>query len=326
MQQSQTPVRPDQNNCASGTMTPASTAAPASSTRWKRVLREPLVHFLVIGLVLFISYRAMHPEAESPDQSRQIVLTEDDLFQISAAWLAQGRPAPTADQMQSLIEAKVREEVLCREGLALGLDKDDTIVKRRLAQKMEFLAEDMSNLAEPSPQELKSWFESNRERFALQPRISFRHLYFSPDQRGEKAQQAAAGALETLGGKPAEAPEAAALADPFMLQDIYADRSFGQVATSFGPQFAGALFQMKPGSWQGPVESGYGWHLVFISALEASRVPAFEEVEADVKSEWINDQRMQAKRKAYEAMKARYQVVLPAATEKQAGFTFPHRP
>ncbi|WP_426609329.1 peptidyl-prolyl cis-trans isomerase [Bradyrhizobium sp. McL0616] len=270
---------------------------------------------MLVGLMLFVAYHGLHPATEGSDQSRRIVLTEDDLYQMSVAWLAQGRPTPTPTQMQSLIDSKVREEILYREALALGLDKDDTIVKRRLAQKMEFLAEDVSALSEPSHQELRTWFDGNSQRFALPPRISFRHLYFSLDLRGEKAQEAAKNALEALGGKPGEALEATALADPFMFQDTYADRSFDQVATSFGPNFARKLVEIKPGSWQGPIASGYGWHLVFVSAFEPSRVPGFEEVETDVKEMWVADQRAEAKRKAWETMRARYQVVLPEKSE-----------
>ena len=140
---------------------------------------------------------------------------------MSMAWLAQGRPAPTPEQMRGLVEFRVREEILYREALALGLDKGDTIVKRRLAQKMEFLFEDVSALRQPTRDELKTWFEKNAERFALPARASFRHLYFSPDRRGPRAREDAARALDTLRGKPRRLPEGAALADPFMFQDHY---------------------------------------------------------------------------------------------------------
>ena len=279
--------------------------------RLRQLLREPLVHFLVVAMALFAVYRVMNPQAEGVYPSSQIVLTASDLDQLRIVWLAQGRPAPTPEQMRNLVEAKVREEILYREALALGLDKDDTIVKRRLAQKMEFLAEDLSGIEEPSSEELKTWFEANAQRFALPPRVSFRHLYFSFDRRGEGTQTAAETALATLAGKPRDAADGAALADPFMFQDSYGDRPFSQIATQFGPKFARALFALKPGSWQGPIESGYGWHLIWIDSLTPSRVPAFEEIEPTVKSAWVADQRKEAKRKMFDAMRARYRVVLP---------------
>jgi peptidyl-prolyl cis-trans isomerase C len=251
-------------------------------------------------------------------RSNVIELTNDDLLQMSVTWLAQGRPAPTPEQMRSLVESKVREEILAREAIALGLDKDDTIVKRRLAQKMEFLAEDLSAVPDPTSAELAAWFTSNAERFASAPRVSFRHLYFSPDRRGPQASGDAAHALAKLAGVRADASAATELADPFMFQDSYGDRSPEQLVTLFGLSFARELFKLTAGSWQGPIESGYGWHLVFIDSITPRRVPAFEEVEADAKSEWIAERRAASKRKMYETMRARYQVVLPAIPTKEA--------
>jgi hypothetical protein len=278
----------------------------------KRWLREPLLHFLLAGLALFLVHQALNPSAADRDASNRITLTEDDLRQMTIAWQAQGRPLPTAEQMQSLVEAKVREEILYREALALGLDKNDTIVKRRLAQKMEFLTEDVAALRDPTSDELRAWFEKNSARFALSPCASFRHLYFSPDQRGARARDEAARALLKLAGKSGDWPGASALADPFMFQDHYSDRSFEQLANLFGPPFAQAVLDLTPGSWQGPIESGYGWHLVWVDSLTPGRVPAFEEVEPDVKAVWVAEQRSDAKRNAFDAMRARYEVVLLA--------------
>jgi len=289
----------------------------ARPSRFRRWLREPLVHFLVIGLLLFVGFRLLHPEAgASPGR---IELTEDDLRQMSVAWLAQGRPPLTPEQMKSLIDAKIHEEILYREALALGLEKGDAIVKRRLAQKMEFLAEDVAALREPAPGELRAWFEKNTPRFALSPRVSFRHLYFSLDRGGERARDAATRALPRLGGKPGDWAGAGALGDPFMFQDYYGDRAFDQLAGVFGPGFAQAVLQLTSGAWQGPIESGYGWHLVWIDSLTPGRVPAFEEIEADVKAEWTAEQRAETKRKAFEAMRERYEVVLPAAVVGSGG-------
>lgn len=289
--------------------------------RLRQLLREPLLHFLLIGAALFVGYWVLNPSAEADAQSKRIELTQDDLVQISIAWLAQGRPAPTTEQLKGLVEQRVREEILFREAVALGLDKGDTIVRRRLAQKMDFLAEDISAVNEPSSQEIMAWFTDNQQRFALAPRVSFRHLYFSFDRRGQRAGEVAAQALPMLAGKPIDWSEARALADPFMFQDHYSDRSFDEIAKLFGPGFARALIQLRPGAWQGPVESGYGSHLIFVDAVTPSRVPAFEEIETEVKSEWVAERRAEAKRKAYETMRSRYHVVLPELPVKQAART-----
>jgi hypothetical protein len=301
--------RPSHGEAASGVNPDA--AVPDRPSLLHRWSREPLVHFLLIGLALFAGYSVLHPKPEAASGSNRIVLTPDDLVQMSVAWLAQGRPPPTPEQMQNLIELKVREEVLFREATALGLDKDDTIVKRRLAQKMEFLIEGAAVESDPSTETLRAWFKDNQQRFALLPRFTFHHLYFSSDRHGEHSQEAAAKALQQVAGLSAASSEAAALGDPFMYQDYYGDRSFDEIAKLFGLNFAKALATIKPGSWQGPIESGYGWHLVFVDSSAPSRVPAFEEIETDIREGWSADQRAQAKAKAYEAMRGRYEVVLP---------------
>lgn len=288
-------------------------SAPAQPSVGRRWLREPLLHFLVAGLALFLVHEALNPTAANRDASNRITLTEDDLRQITIAWQAQGRPLPTPEEMKRLVEMKIREEILYREALALGLDKNDTIVKRRLAQKLDFLAEDVAAMRDPTVNELRAWFEKNTARFALSPRASFRHLYFSPDRRGDRARDEAARALLKLAGKSGDWPGASALADPFMFQDYYGDRSFEELAKLFGPGFAEALLEQQPGSWQGPIESGYGWHLVWVGSSTPGRVPGFEEVEQDVKAAWVTEQQAEAKRKAFEGMRARYEVILPRA-------------
>jgi parvulin-like peptidyl-prolyl isomerase len=190
-----------------------------------------------------------------------------------------------------------------------------------MVQKMDFLAEDLSDLRQPSREELAAWFAKNTGHFTLPGRVSFRHLYFSFDKHGQKTAEAAAEVLKQITGKPADSPEAAALADAFMFQDYYGDRSFDEIAKTFGPGFARGLFELKAGSWQGPIESGYGWHLVFIDSLTPARVPEFEEVENDVKTAWMGQQRAEFKRKAFEAMRSRYEIVLPKASADAAPVT-----
>ena len=286
------------------------TAAQAIDTsRVKRWLREPLFHFTLIGFALFIAYSLVAPKAPRASSNR-IELTTDDLNQLQMSWAAQWQRPPTADEMRGLIDERIRQEILFREGLALGLDQGDEIVKRRIAQKMEFLAEDVSTVSAPTAADLKAWFDKNASRFLLPGLITFRHLYFSPDTRGQKAKDAAARALEKLSGNSAATP---VTGDRFMFQDYYADTSREQVAKVFGSQFAETIFTLKSGAWHGPIESGLGWHLVRIEALTPGRVPAFEEVDAaQLKSEWLSDQRAESKRQSFEVMKRRYEVVLPA--------------
>jgi peptidyl-prolyl cis-trans isomerase C len=276
----------------------------------RKVLREPLVLFLVIGLALFGMYAWME-RGRSSNGNYRIALTLDDLKQLDISFVSQWHRQPTADEFRGLVESFIRQEVLYREGLAMGLDKDDTIVKRRMAQKMEFLSEDVASAHEPSTNELKAWFASNSQKFALADRATFRHLFFGFDRRGQNAESEAALAQSKLKGQPEDSVISKQLADPFMFQDYYADRAPDQLAKEFGPTFAVGLYKLKPGSWQGPVESGYGWHLIWIESLIPGRIPAFEEVEPDVKTAWLAAQKAIEWQKAYAKMRSKYEVVAP---------------
>ena len=226
-----------------------------------------MLHFLLLGIVLFAAYAYVQRGRGGVESSKQIAVSLDDLRTMDLYFESQWHRPPTPAEFQAMVEDKVREEVLYREGLAMGLDKDDEIVKRRMAQKMQFLAEDVATAHEPSTAELKAWFDKNSGKFALPSRYSFRHLYFSPDKRGKNAQADAAAALTKIAGQPEDSKLAAASGDSFMFQDYYGDRTPEAIAKEFGPQFAIALEKLKPGSWQGPVESGYGWHLVFVDTV-----------------------------------------------------------
>jgi len=302
-------------------------AAPVVSLgTMRRFLREPLVHFLLIGLLLFGVYAYTNRWRIGIESPKQIVLSLDDLRTMTAYFDSQWHRPPTAQEFQAMVEDKIKEEVLYREGLAMGLDKDDTIVKRRMAQKVRFLAEDVAAAHEPSTGELKGWFEKNTDKFALPSRYSFRHIYFSPDKRGTIAHNDAVNALVKIAGQPEDLPQVASAADRFMFQDYYGDRTPSAIAKEFGPQFAVALEKLKPGSWQGPVESGYGWHLVFVDTVIPGRIPAFEEVESEVRTAWLGNQKAQAWQKAYETMRAKYTLLLPAPPDKQTATAPAHSP
>ncbi len=284
----------------------------------KNLLREPLVHFLLIGALLFGVYSLAPESSSGPAASREIRLSLDEISQLTQLHQSQWRRPPTPQELQRLVESKVQQEILYREALGMGLDKGDEIVKRRMAQKMQFLAEDVAAAREPTTAELRSWFEKNSAKFAQPPRVSFRHLYFSPDRRGVRARADAEQALARLGDQPQDTKVVSELADPFMFQEYYRDRAPDFLAREMGPQFALAVARLAPGSWQGPIESGYGWHLVFVDSVIPGRVPDFEEVEADIRTAWLSEQKALAWDKAYKEMRAKYTVLLPAPPDEAA--------
>ncbi len=279
-----------------------------SPARLRRLLAEPLFHFFVVGAFVFGSYWLLDKAPDEAASNETIEINADDIRQIVIAWMAQGRSPLTPEQLQRLIDQKIADEVLFREGLALGLDRNDEIIKRRIVQKMDFLAADIAALQEPDKATLMGWFSQNADRFAQPRRVTFRQLYFSPDQYGATTRDVAVAALDTLAGKPATSPEVASLTNSYLLRPYYSDITQDAVLKEFGPDFSAALFTLAPGGWRGPVPSGYGWHLVWIEALKPGRIPAFEEAEADIRTAWIDDQYQDIKRAALEEMWSHYTV------------------
>jgi hypothetical protein len=277
----------------------------------KRALREPLLHFLLIGLALFAVYAYTQRGRSGIDPSREIVVSTDDLRQMDDYFEAQWHRPPTAAELMAMVEDRVQQEVLYREALAMGLDRGDEIVRRRMAQKMKFLSEDVAAAHEPTTAELRAWFVKNSGKFALPGRYSFRHLYFSTDRRGAHAKDDARSALTKIAGQAERSAFAISLGDRFMFEDYYADRAPSELAKEFGPQFAVALESIKPGAWQGPIESGFGWHLVYVDMVSPGRIPSFEEAEADIKTAWLGEQKDQVWKKAYDDMRAKYTVLVP---------------
>jgi peptidyl-prolyl cis-trans isomerase C len=255
----------------------------------KQLLREPLVHFLLLGAALFVAWHFMRSPVDDGPATREIRLSLGDITQQALMFKARWNREPTPAELAQLMESVVQEEILYREALALGLDKDDEIVKRRLAQKMQFLAEDVAAAREPSTAELSEWYAKNKAQFAMPARYSFRHMYFSPDRRRDHARDDAVRALARLAGQPENSALAGTLADPFMFQDYYRERAPDFLGKEFGPQFALGVEKLTPGSWQGPIESGFGWHLVFVDAVVPGRVPDLDEVMPDVKTAWLAD-------------------------------------
>ncbi|MCB1486755.1 MAG: peptidyl-prolyl cis-trans isomerase [Bauldia sp.] len=277
--------------------------------------RDPLVHFVILGGVMFGAFALLRDKTDAPASQTEIRYTVDDVAQLIVGFEAQWSRPPTQEEFNALVEDRVRQDILYREALALGLDKDDTIVMRRMAQKMQFIAEDTVTAHAPTTDELKAWFAENSDLFRMAPRVSFRHLYFSPDRRGKNARADAEAALAGLAGQPETLPEGTAPGDRFMFQDYYGERTPQAIAREFGPQFAQAVAQLPAGSWQGPVQSGLGWHLVYVDKIIPGRVPAFEEIAEEVKTAWLGKQKAAAWQKAYDEMRAKYTVLLPVPTE-----------
>lgn len=270
----------------------------------RSLLRQPLFQFLVLGVVLFGLYAIFGQKQEA--ESKEIVITNQQIALLATMWEKQWRRPPTPQEMQGLVESFIREEVLYREALAMGLDRDDTVVRRRLAQKIEFLAQDLATQGEPGDAELRTFFAENSERFEIPARVTFTHVYLNLDERSEAVFDDADRILGALraGADPNQQ------GDRFMLQSRYVGLDRQGVARNFGSQFAESVFALTSDDWEGPVQSGYGLHLVRIEGRDEAYLPPFEEVRLRVRDEFISNRRREVDELFYQRLREGYTITV----------------
>jgi hypothetical protein len=279
-------------------------------TRLQRILREPLVHFLVLGAGLFLLFGVVgEPADERPDQ---IVVTEAKIENLAELFERTWRRPPSEAELDGLIKDHIKEEILYREALALGLERDDTLIRRRLRQKMEFISEDVAAQAEPTEAELRAFLADHVDRFRAPARISFTQVYLSPDRRGDDAWSDAERVLVSLDTGKSDPADAG---DPFLLEQDYRKVTAGDVERLFGGAFAARVAELPVGRWSGPVQSGYGLHLVLVRERAPARLPDLDEVRDSVANEWRATQRQEVNEAFYEGLRERYEVTIERPSE-----------
>jgi peptidyl-prolyl cis-trans isomerase C len=280
-----------------------------------KVIREPLLHFFVAGTVLF--GMGTYFDHSQRSTGSLIRVSAPEIQQMRELWTRQWGRAPDSSQMKSLVDEYIHQEVLYRAALASGLDKDDTIIRRRLVQKMEFLTQDVASQP-PSESELQEHFQRRHEKFVVPAQVAFEHAYFSVSTRGREAERDAKRVLPHLGSRPASAGNLEESGDPFILQSEYPLQTEQQIKELFGQEFASRLFQLKTGVWAGPIRSAYGFHLVRISQKLPPRMPDLAEVYKQVLTDYENE-RMKARSEAfYQNLRKEYRLEVDAAAVETA--------
>ncbi|MHC5113974.1 MAG: peptidyl-prolyl cis-trans isomerase [Planctomycetota bacterium] len=274
----------------------------------KRLLKEPLLHFVLLGAALFVAFSVVSARMDRPDDD-EIVVSAGKIEHLAALFGRTWQRPPTRGELEGLVDDFVREEVAYREGLAVGLDRDDTIIRRRLRQKLEFVAEDLVSRVTPTDDDLEAYLAAHPEQFRLDARLTFRHVFLDPEQRGDAIDADARDLLVTLNGDPSTT-DVLARGDRILLEPGYAAVTQRDVANLFGPRFATALADLAPGSWQGPIASSYGAHLVIVDERRDGRRPELAEVRAAVEREWSNARRTEATEAFYTSLIDRYRVTV----------------
>lgn len=280
--------------------------------RIKRLAKEPFLHFLLLGAAFFGLNGWREKQRPAENANDRIEVTAGVIERLRLGFQRQFNVPPDEAELRGLISAHIREEVLCREALALGLDRDDTIVRRRLAQKMEFLTDDIISTREPDEATLQRFFVENTSRYVRPVQVSFRHVYFSTQRRGGGAEAAACEALAEL--RKGAGDEA--IGDPFLHGFEFAEREPDEVAALFGSEFAALLAAQPPGEWSGPLVSSYGLHLVRVEARSESKPVTLDAARAKVLRDFNDERRRTANREIFERLKRRYHITVdePAIT------------
>lgn len=267
--------------------------------------REPLVHFLAIGALLFLAFDRWG--VGSAGASR-ILITPGQVDAIVANFQRTWQRPPTEDEVRNLVADQVREEIATREAMALGLDKDDTVIRRRLRQKFEFAAEDVIDGTPPTEADLQQWLQQHADAYRQDPSFAFTQVYLSPEQRAGRLEADAAALLAQLNTAGPQAPES--VGDRLMVPREVPLTPLADIARQFGEDFAQGLAALPTGTWAGPVRSGFGMHLVFVHQRTPGRLPALDEVLPLVSRDFAADRRTRQLDALYERLLRTYTVVV----------------
>ena len=273
-----------------------------------KAIREPLLHFLLLGGVVFLLFNVMN--AQTIEKPNRIIVSQGQVELLAANFARTWQRPPSDEEINTLVENYLRDEVYYREALALGLDKDDSVIRRRLRQKLGFILEDTAALLDPDDKQLTAYMHAHEEQFRVQPQVSFRQIYLSTDTRSDLD----ADAREILVRlKAGEDPQK--LGDRIMLADAYALASRDDIKRRFGEDFAHQLLTVPPGDWSGPLTSGFGGHLVLITEIKPGRMPELAEVKEEVKREWLLARTEKLKQDTFRKLLENYEVVMQEPVE-----------
>ena len=279
------------------------------SNKFTRVFKEPLIQFLIIGAAIYGAY-AMFATPEEDFRDTLVHVDSNRINAFISEWESRWNRPPTREEIDGLIQSYIKEDVLYRQAVAMGLNEDDPITRRRMAQKLEFLTSDLAMMVQPAEGALEQYFADNSEAYRAPDLMTFSQVFFDPDSRGNNTLEDAAEALLKLQAAGVPTEESMQVGDGFMLQSDFVSVTATEAARQMGTGFVEAVVQLEPGSWHGPVLSGYGVHLVYVYSYEKSPPPVFEDVQAAVLENWQFEQREQFNVDFLENLKTRYEIVI----------------
>ena len=277
----------------------------------KTLLKEPLFQFLLIGAGLFLLFGwkngpASQMGGQLASETGKIIVSRSDVDQLVATFARTWQRSPTDEEVKELIESFVRDEIYYREAVAIGLDRDDGVIRRRLRLKMEYIFENISSQVEPTDEELQAYLKNNADSYLEDPQISFRQIYINADERGKNAEPYARHLLTEL----EKGVDPGTIGDLFLKETEVRLLFLWDIKHQYGERFVEGILEIEPGRWQGPIRSAYGLHLVFVSELVPQRLPELSQVSEQVRRDWAVDRQKKLKDAAYVRLKERYAIIV----------------
>lgn len=273
-----------------------------------KILKEPVLHFLVIGVLLYIGYQSFNNYL---NRDQHIIEVNDDEIQMLVqSWEMKWNRPPTAKEREGIINGQVKEIVLYRTAVEMGLDKQDRATRRRLAQQVELLGSGMIQSPQPAEGDLVKYYENHKEEYRKPETVTITQLFFDPDKRGDATLDDAKAALNRLNLQNDPNGNLSAFGDMFMLPNYFSNQTEMEISRQFGSGFTESVFELEAGKWHGPVLSGYGTHLVFVHNHKINELPDYTEVRDYLRDEWMAQKKAELKEQYIEGLMARYEVVI----------------
>ncbi len=274
-----------------------------------KFLREPLVQFLFLGGLIYLAYALVTPQSEE-DNSRTILVSASRVQWMQDSWQKRWNRLPTKQELDGIIQQYIKETVLYNEAIKMGLDKDDGVIRRRLAQQVEFLAKDLVVYTPPAQADLEKYYKEHLDQYKPDVSYSFTQVYFDPDKRGESTLDDANKVKEKLVAQASMLQNVEGLGDDYMKANYFEANTPMEIRKNFGSGFAESLMELEAGKWHGPVLSGFGTHLVFVNEIVSPPVPPFDEIKARVLEDWIEQKRESLNEEFYEALEDYYTIIV----------------
>ena len=273
-----------------------------------KILKEPVLHFLVIGVLLYIGYQTFNNYLNRDQYV--IVVNNDEIQMLVQSWTMKWNRPPTAQEREGMINGEVKEMVLYRTAIEMGLDKQDRVTRRRLAQQVELLGAGMIQSPQPTEGELVKYYEDHKEEYRNPETVTITQIFFDPDKRGDATLDDANAALNRLNLQNDPNGNFSAFGDALMLPNYFPNKTEREISRQFGTGFTKSVFELEVGKWHGPVLSGYGTHLVFMHNHEINELPDYTKVRESLRAEWMAAKKAALEEQYVEGLMARYEVVI----------------